>query len=120
MKRRLLIIAVFLFAGVVVNVAVAWGCWLGSDANPRNTLPARKGLPAVEALKIAAVLGFAPQVNPDGIPIVFVHGTTSHCGAGTTLDALLINQVETVARPYAEAVADLEIVNFSYANARRV
>ncbi len=26
MKRRLLIIAVFLLLGAVVNVAVAWGC----------------------------------------------------------------------------------------------
>ena len=29
MKRRLLIIAIFLLAGAVVNVAVAWGCALG-------------------------------------------------------------------------------------------
>jgi len=26
MKRRLLIIAIFLLLGAVVNVAVAWGC----------------------------------------------------------------------------------------------
>ncbi len=26
MKRRLLIAAIFLLAGAVVNVAVAWGC----------------------------------------------------------------------------------------------
>ncbi len=39
MKRRLLIIAIFLLAGAVVNVAVAWGCarwprsaiWIGDD-----------------------------------------------------------------------------------------
>ena len=31
LKRRLLIVAVFLLAGAVVNVAVAWGCglWYG-------------------------------------------------------------------------------------------
>ncbi|MHC4092208.1 MAG: hypothetical protein ACYSVY_18375, partial [Planctomycetota bacterium] len=34
MKRRLLIIAIFLLAGAVVNVAVAWGCaaWAPSTA----------------------------------------------------------------------------------------
>ena len=31
MKRRLLIIAIFLLLGAVVNVAVAWGCALGLD-----------------------------------------------------------------------------------------
>jgi len=39
MKRRLLILAVFLLAGAVVNVAVAWGIlatsdWLRLDPNP--------------------------------------------------------------------------------------
>ncbi len=29
MRRRLLILAVFLLVGAVVNVAVAWGCALG-------------------------------------------------------------------------------------------
>lgn len=120
MKRRLLIIAVFLFAGAVVNVTVAWGCWLGSDANLRNKLSVRKRLPGAAALKMAADMGFAPQINPDGIPIVYVYGTTIHCGAGTALDVLQINQVEIVERPYAEVVADLEIMNFAYANARRV
>jgi len=35
MKRRLLIVAVFLLAGAVVNVAVAWGCaaWVEPDTN---------------------------------------------------------------------------------------
>ncbi len=31
MKRRLLIVVVFLLAGAVVNVAVAWGCWLNGN-----------------------------------------------------------------------------------------
>ncbi len=34
MKRRLLIVAVFLLAGAVVNVAVAWGCALWSPLPP--------------------------------------------------------------------------------------
>ena len=32
MKRRLIIIALFLLLGVVVNVAVAWGCAVWSKA----------------------------------------------------------------------------------------
>ncbi len=44
MKRRLLIVAVFLLAGVVVNVAVAWGCaiWssLPSPGRMRGPAPA--------------------------------------------------------------------------------
>ena len=37
MKRRLLIVTVFLLAGVVVNVAVAWGCavWVGGQSSFR-------------------------------------------------------------------------------------
>ena len=31
MKRHLLIATVFLLAGAVVNVAVAWGCWASSE-----------------------------------------------------------------------------------------
>ncbi len=40
MKRRLLIVAVFLLAGAVVNVAVAWGCafWSPVQASPSSTL----------------------------------------------------------------------------------
>ena len=34
MKRHLLIVAVFLLAGAVVNVAVAWGCALWSPLPP--------------------------------------------------------------------------------------
>ena len=30
MKRRLLIFAIFLLLGAVLNVAVAWGCVVGS------------------------------------------------------------------------------------------
>ena len=37
MKRRLLTIAIFLLAGAVVNVAVAWECALLSPASVRNT-----------------------------------------------------------------------------------
>ncbi len=39
MKRPLLIIAVFLLAGAVVNVAVAWGCsaWVDVGAAPLLT-----------------------------------------------------------------------------------
>ena len=32
MKRRLLIIAIFLLLGAVVNVAVAWGCFVSVDS----------------------------------------------------------------------------------------
>ncbi|MEE8153361.1 MAG: hypothetical protein V3T53_00205 [Phycisphaerales bacterium] len=34
MKRRLLIVAIFLLAGSVVNVAVAWGCAAWIDVRP--------------------------------------------------------------------------------------
>ncbi len=36
MRRRLLIIAIFLLAGAVVNVAVAWGLAAGTDGNNSN------------------------------------------------------------------------------------
>ena len=44
MKRRLLIILIFLLAGAVVNVAVAWGCagWLDTDG---GELTEGRGLP---------------------------------------------------------------------------
>ena len=52
MKRRLLIVAVFLLAGAVVNVAVAWGCarwstvaWTGLYAMYNGDTIALKGLP---------------------------------------------------------------------------
>ena len=45
MKRRLLIVAVFLLAGAVVNVAVAWGCAILI----RLMEPGRGALPRVEA-----------------------------------------------------------------------
>lgn len=38
MKRRLLIVAVFLLAGAVVNVAVAWGCRLAVRGPQRYTV----------------------------------------------------------------------------------
>ena len=45
MKRRLLIVAAFLLAGPVVNVAVAWGCAalirLSKPASPRSVLVRR-------------------------------------------------------------------------------
>ncbi len=121
MKRRLLItIAVFLFAGGVVNVTVAWGCWSGSDANLQRRLPGWKILSAAEALDIAEDLGFTPVISPDGIQIVYANGSTIDCGFGTTLDMLGITQVWTVERAYAEAVADSELADFSHANIRRV
>ncbi len=58
MKRRLLIIAVFLLLGAVVNVAVAWGCVLlanhvwpyeaFADLNPEHATPSawRRSVPA--------------------------------------------------------------------------
>ena len=45
MKRRLLIIAVFLLLGAVVNVAVAWGCAVLIDI---GRIPADFGRTAVE------------------------------------------------------------------------
>ncbi len=40
MRRRIVIIAIFLLAGAVVNVAVAWGCafWSPVQASPSSTL----------------------------------------------------------------------------------
>jgi len=115
MKRRLLItIAVFLVAGAVLNAAVAWGCWFGSDAGLPSKRPVFKRLSAAEALKIAGDLGFVPQINPDGIPIVYANGVTLHCGYGTTLDVLDVQQIAIVERPYAEAVADLASMNYTY------
>ncbi len=45
MKRRLLIVAVFLLAGAVVNVVVAWGVAIRIAApNPRTAITDREGL----------------------------------------------------------------------------
>ena len=38
MRRRLLILAVFLLAGAVVNVGVAWGCYSRADPDQQTTL----------------------------------------------------------------------------------
>ena len=38
MTRRLLILAVFLLAAAVVNVAVAWGCYSRADPDQQATL----------------------------------------------------------------------------------
>ncbi len=45
MTRRLLILAAFLLAGVVVNVAVAWGCALWSPTKGGESIRYVKGLP---------------------------------------------------------------------------
>ena len=42
MRRRLLIIAAFLLAGAVVNVAVAWGCKSVRPGHPLGPLPERQ------------------------------------------------------------------------------
>ena len=70
MKRRLLIIAIFLLLGAVVNVAVAWGC-AGWRTNRRGmyqlieateksdwvqSLPARRGLRAAD-ISVRAAIG---------------------------------------------------------------
>ena len=39
MKRRLLVVAVFLMAGAVVNVAVAWGCAVFVSTSPNARSP---------------------------------------------------------------------------------
>ncbi len=49
MKRRLIIVAMFLLAGAVVNVAVAWGCaaWVpASDRRTQDELPWPRPVPA--------------------------------------------------------------------------
>ncbi len=118
MRRRLFIAAIFLLAGAVVNVAVAWGCWRGSEVSlPRSVLS--QTMQVAEALKIAEDLGFAPQIS---IPFVHADGLTIRCGFGTTLDVILISQSETVERPYADVVSDLprETASISYATVRRV
>ncbi len=43
MKRRLIIVAIFLLAGAVVNVGVAWGCALWSDTRPPTIVSERRG-----------------------------------------------------------------------------
>ena len=57
MKRCLLVSAIFLLAGAVANVAVAWGCWRQSDRVPGATLGAMRFLPDTEALRIAKDYG---------------------------------------------------------------
>ena len=41
MKRRIIILSLFLLAGVLINVAVSWGCafWLELDANWHDADP---------------------------------------------------------------------------------
>ena len=121
MNRCLLIIAIFLLAGAVANVAVAWGCWLGSDRVPNAQLGAMQYLPDTQAMRIAEDLGFSPQISPDGIPIVDAYGMTVRCGFRTTLDLIQISQFDTVEQTYAQTVSDLspQIASFSHAVARR-
>ena len=122
MKRCLLVSAIFLLAGAVANVAVAWGCWLGSDRVPDATLGAMRFLPDTEALRIAEDLGFSPQISPDGFPIVAASGMTIRCGFDTTLDLVQISQFETLEQTYVGTVSDLspQIASFSHVAARRV
>ncbi len=59
MKRHLLIIAIFLLAGAVVNVAVAWGC--SSTTRPTHTLVDPAGFRL-------AVQRVWDQYSPEGSP----------------------------------------------------
>jgi hypothetical protein len=76
-RHRLLIIAVFLLAGAVVNVAVAWLCWLGSDMPRRSS---DTTLPIEETWKIGEDLGL--DINP----IFGRYTAVFRCGYGVTLD----------------------------------
>ncbi len=106
------IIAVFLIAGAVVNVTVAWGCWAGSDGTLVNRLPV-PNMPNAQALKIADDLGYAPQIST---PIIQADGLTIHSGFKTTLDVILISQFETVEFPYAAVISDLSQVTASFSH----
>ena len=115
--RVLIIIAVFLFAGVVVNATVAWGCWAGSDATLVTKLWFPNMLDA-KALEIADDLGFAPQIST---PIVQARGMTIHSGFKTTLDVIQISQFEAVEWPYAAVISDIsrEPASVTYVSAVR-
>ncbi len=47
MRRRFLTIAIFLLAGAVMNVAVAWGCALRKTVSPANLLLALEQMPTL-------------------------------------------------------------------------
>ncbi len=67
MKRRLLIVAMFLLAGAVVNVAVAWGTarW---GWGPEITIWLRSSSgAAVTTIAVTAAISFFMQHIPDGI-----------------------------------------------------
>ena len=69
MKRRLLTILIFLLAGSVVNVTVAWGCVTRSltcSPDPRYV-----GRPAPEERVHFASLGWTPANYKDGLELVF-------------------------------------------------
>ena len=85
MRRRLLIVVVFLLAGAVVNVAVAWGCWLGCDFPPGQGTP----LPDKEVQAIAAAVDVAPEIHQFG------EGTTDSYGFGVTADMAIFRDPVT-------------------------
>ena len=126
-RRRLLIAAICLLAGAVVNVAVAWGCWSGIRSPNVG-----KKLPAEETRKIAKDLGLSSQLNSDGIPSV-TYGGRMDSGFGTTLDIVQIGQVvvdpgfdfptrDELLKQGPEKVADLvrEHVQALFGGAKRI
>ena len=92
MKRRLCIVAIFLLAGAVVNVAVAWGCWRGMSllGSVATSMPVEEARELVEYLRL-------PALPP---PIGIIKGTTIDCGFGATLDAF---QTQTQTKVFSSA-----------------
>ncbi len=89
MRRRLLVIAIFLLAGAVVNVAVAWGCALWVQPEPWVNPYSVIGVPGQEGAKpmpepVSAT--HAKHPRPD-----YLDGATSGA-AGFGLDFYVISE----------------------------
>ena len=109
MRRRLIIIVIFLLAGAVVNVAVAWGCWLGSKVSLRRGMSDAESLPVSEAMQIAERLGLLAQADPNDIPIVNP-GDKIFIGYATTLDEFTILYPVPIEAPLKHQLYDYLIV----------
>ena len=65
MRRRLLTIVIFFFAGAAVNVAVAWGCRLADIARVGEVLPTieqKRGMVS-DGVSVTARVRHAPRVH---------------------------------------------------------
>ena len=71
MRRRLITIVILLFAGAVVNVAVAWACALGSPTEDWMTSSMFMNMPGEERAKPipSRILALHRQLGPPEHPL---------------------------------------------------